>query len=108
VFWGPFSRDFQRRSGILSSGSGLPSDLGLAVKLQGRYLSAQRIAVDVEDLGSFGQVSVVVLQDFPDESFFEFADGILKENIVFNELIDEGIELVLHQTTPILQVLLLR
>jgi hypothetical protein len=75
------------------------------IKLQRRDLPAQGIAVNAQDLGCLGQVAVILLQDFPDKSFFKLADGVLIEDVVFNKLIDESIELVLHPTTPILEVL---
>jgi hypothetical protein len=40
--------------------------------------------VDTEGFGRFGEVPVILLQDLPDESLFELADGILKKDVVFD------------------------
>ena len=64
--------------------------------------------MNAQDLGRLGQVAVILLQDFPDKPLFKLADGILKKDVLFNELIDESIELVLHPSTPILKVLFFR
>jgi hypothetical protein len=61
---------------------------------------AESIAVDAQGLGRLGLVTVVFLQNFLDEPFLEFSDSDIKGDAMFDQLVDEGFELLFHDRTP--------
>lgn len=92
---------------FVSSWGATPA-LRLMIKLQCCDLPAQGVAMNSQGLGRLGEVAIIVLQDLPDKPLFKLTDSILKKDVMFDQLIDESIELVLHPPTPILKVLFFR
>src|SRR6266849_5181303 len=62
-------------------------------------LAAQRIAVNSKNLGGTGLVAVGAVQDALDETLFEFAYCLVKQNPALDHLIDEPFQLIFHDGT---------
>jgi len=50
------------------------------------HFAAQGVAVNAEKFGGAGLVAVGAIQDALDETFFEFADGLVEEDATLDHL----------------------
>ena len=84
MFREPWLSGLPAAPGFFVSTGGPPSALRLVIKLQNHDLSAQSVAMNAQVLGCFGQVAVILLQDFADKPLFKLTDGILKKEAIFD------------------------
>jgi hypothetical protein len=62
-------------------------------------LAAEGIAVNAEHLRGTGLIPIGTVEDALNESFFEFADGLVEEDAAFHHLNDEPFQLIFHDRT---------
>ena len=61
--------------------------------------AAERVPVNTKDFGSARLVAIGAVENTLDEAFFEFADGLIKQDPAFYHLIDEPFQLIFHNGT---------
>jgi hypothetical protein len=76
-----------------------PPSVAVGVQLVLFDLSAERIAVDAEELRRPRLVAVRAIQHALDKPFLELPDGFIKEDSPFHHLIDEPFQLIFHDVT---------
>jgi hypothetical protein len=69
------------------------------IKLILRHLSAERIAVDSQKLGSPALIAVGSFQNPLDEAFFEFTHGFIEQNSTLHHLSHKSFQLISHVRT---------
>jgi hypothetical protein len=83
----------------LYAGFRLARAAAAVVELVLGHFPAEGVAVNAEDFGGAGLISVGAFQDTFDKAFFKFAHGLVKENAPFDHLHDQTFQLISHVRT---------
>ena len=73
--------------------------MAVGVELVFIDLAAKRVPVNAKNSGGARLVAAGAVQDALDETFFEFANGFVKQNPALDHLVDEPFQLIFHDDT---------